>query len=79
MEMKQMILSSYLLTRLEIAFGISKKVAMGVMRDSKSRKLQEYRQSIHGQRQAKNHLIDSYSTLPWVTCEVVSGVEGIPC
>jgi predicted branched-subunit amino acid permease len=23
--------------------------------------------------------VDSYSTLPWVTWEMVTGVEGIPC
>jgi len=24
-------------------------------------------------------IVDSYSTLPWVTWEAVTGVEGIPC
>jgi hypothetical protein len=38
------------------AFGISLKVAMGVIRDWTSRKLEEYWQSTHGQRQTKGFL-----------------------
>jgi len=56
MGMKQLIISSYLLLCLETACGISTKVATGMIRSWKIQKLQEYRQSIHGQRQAKDFL-----------------------
>jgi hypothetical protein len=56
MGMKQLIISSYLLLCLETACGISTKVATRMIRNWKIQKLQEYRQSIHGQRQAKDFL-----------------------
>jgi hypothetical protein len=56
MEMKQLIISSYLLLCFETACGISTKVATGMVRNWKSQKLQKYRQFIHGQRQAKDFL-----------------------
>jgi hypothetical protein len=48
--------SSHPLIGPEPALGISAKVAMGVIRDWKSRKHKEHWQSMHGQRQAKGFL-----------------------
>jgi len=48
--------SSHTLTGPEPATGISPQAARGVMRDWMSKKHEDYRQSIHGQRQAVGFL-----------------------
>jgi hypothetical protein len=48
--------SSLLLTRPALALGISTKIARGVIRNWKSRKDEEYWQSICGERQLKGFL-----------------------